>query len=379
MSKITSLDIIIPIYNALDYTKFCIESIIKFAKNDNEIKTSIILVNDNSNKETTEYLRETSQNNSNFLLINNEENLGFVKTCNKGLAQSNSDISILLNTDTVIPPNFIEKIINCFASDEKIGIASPIASASNNFYIPIYPGYTFFEMAQLISDNSEHRYPNIVSPEGFCYCIKKDVIEQQGYLDEIYGRGYYEESDYAMRALNNGWKTVCIDDLYVYHRRHVSFKSEVDSLKIKNKKIFNTRWEKLKLAKSQEYNQPHPLNYLREKFEIHAPHPLTKSYNNKKYNIDINPKKSKKYYYKHPIELLLFKLNRIKNKLLSFKKLEQTSSNITYKLDSINETEECIEVINNANTQVMNGSIVRIYVKHKSDYAPQLLSEPLLK
>ena len=40
--EINSIDIIIPVYNALDYTKFCVESIIKFAKNDDEVTTKVI-------------------------------------------------------------------------------------------------------------------------------------------------------------------------------------------------------------------------------------------------------------------------------------------------------------------------------------------------
>ena len=116
------ISIIIPIYNALDDVKKCLESVQKINFN----LCNVILVNDCSDNTTTDFLKEFVKNNKHFQLLENEENLGFPKTCNRGMKASNADVLVLLNSDTIIPKNFCEKVISCFSSDDKIGIASPL-------------------------------------------------------------------------------------------------------------------------------------------------------------------------------------------------------------------------------------------------------------
>lgn len=136
-------------------------------------------------------------------MIENSENLGFVKTCNNGLKSSNESIVVLLNSDTVIPKNFCEKIIKCFDFDPQIGVASPISSCAASYYIRQAKNCSLEKMNILV-EKRKCTHPLIPAAEGFCFCIRKDVIQQQGYLDEVYGRGYHEEVDFAYRAITNG-------------------------------------------------------------------------------------------------------------------------------------------------------------------------------
>lgn len=247
------ISVIIPVYNALEDVKNLLASL---EKNFSFNLGQVILINDCSNKETSDFLSIFCQKNTKFRLIINEENLGFVKTCNKGLRIANSEIVVLLNSDTIVPKNFAEKIIKCFKSDKNIGLASPISSSSNAYYINLREGVSIEEMNTRLEARHKRKYPMLPEAEGFCFCIRKEVITSQGYLDEIYGKGYHEEVDYSYRALTNGWKIVLIEDLYVYHKSMASFGNEQREKQLeKNNNVFYSRWEGFR----QKYKEKHKI------------------------------------------------------------------------------------------------------------------------
>jgi len=195
--------------------------------------------------------------NNDFILIENDENLGFVKTCNKGMHLANGRIIVLLNSDTIIPSGFCERIKRCFESDKNIGVASPISSNSYSYYIKQPEDKTLEQMNSLLRKKHKPTYPTILSAEGFCFCIRKDVIQDIGYFDEIFGKGYHEEVDFAYRAFSNGWFNVLIDDLYVYHKKNASFgEFNSNELIVKNDKIFHERWD--------DFVEIHMADYLPE-------------------------------------------------------------------------------------------------------------------
>ena len=265
-TRMTVIDVIIPVYNSLEYTHMCLRSVFKYAVNNDAIRTNILIIDDASDEYVARYLDGQAAYYPCCKVIHNEQNLGFVKTCNEGMRQSEGDIVILLNSDTIVTQDFIEKIIGCFKSDPRIGIASPTTNSSPNMYIRVLPGYTIFSMAELVGRLSEKRYPDIVTPEGFCFCISRAIIEKQGFFDEIYDIGYCEESDYAMRALKNGFRTVCIDDLYIFHQRHATFKKSHRNRRYqKNRSIFNDRWLSFYRQMYRRNMCPNPIAYLRKK------------------------------------------------------------------------------------------------------------------
>ena len=291
MSKIS---VVIPVWNALEDVKLCLNSLLK---NFNFDLGDITVINDCSGEETTEFLRDFGKKHREIKVLENEENLGFVKTCNRGMRLVQGDIVLLLNSDTKIPSEFCERIIKCFESDDKIGIASPISSFTATYFIPLPKNYSLEKMNRLLNKKHKCSYPLIPAAEGFCYCIRKEVIEQQGYLDEIYGKGYHEEVDYAYRSLTNGWKNVLIDDLYVYHKRQASFGSETRLKLIKqNDPVFKSRWTGFREKYTKEHNLKNPVIQIeQEMFPDKRPDnvdrtPLEflfsiKNSNNKKYKI----------------------------------------------------------------------------------------------
>jgi len=78
MKKNISCDVIIPGYNSIEWVKLCIYAL--YQNTNTSDLGKVILINDKSNKETTEYLRSIEQKYFNVILVENKKNLGFVKS-----------------------------------------------------------------------------------------------------------------------------------------------------------------------------------------------------------------------------------------------------------------------------------------------------------
>jgi GT2 family glycosyltransferase len=235
------ISLVIPVYNSLSYVQILFNSLLR---NFEFSSGEIIIVDDCSEVQTVLYLEKFVFTHKRFRLFKNTKNEGVIKTANRGLKEARGDVCVILNSDTEIASGFNKKILDCFSSDNRIGVAFAIGSSAEYFCIPQIKDLSTQEMSNLLDSVHKPSYPLVLRAEGFCFCIRKKVIEQQGYLDEIYGHGYYEETDFTVRAIKNGWKSVLIDNLYIGHARHGSFLSKYKrtSLVDKNSKIFKNRW-----------------------------------------------------------------------------------------------------------------------------------------
>lgn len=228
-----NIDIIVPVYNAYEFTEECIKSVIK---NTDLNKHTLVLINDKSPDEKIlpmllKYQKENQDKQ--IVVLDNEENMGFVKTVNKGMQYSKNDV-ILLNSDTEVTKNWIKKIQKCAYSNKYIATVTPL---TNNGTIASVPNFgidnelpdnmTLDEYSEMIEKISKNRYPELTTGNGFCMYIKRYVIEELGLFDaETFGKGYGEENDFCYRALDHGYTNVLCDNTFIYHKGTQSFKKE---------------------------------------------------------------------------------------------------------------------------------------------------------
>ena len=224
-------DIIIPVWNQLQFTKRCVESVQKNTKGDYRL----ILIDNNSRDETRDYLRALSDENDNSTLITNRENLGFIKATNQGLRLSDAPYLCLLNNDTVAAEGWLETMISVAESDPNIGLVNPKSESPDRLSLRDY--------AKELAKNGT-RYLETSQCMGFCMLIKREVIEKIGYLDEVFGVGGFDDTDFSKRAHLAGYKSVCAKGAYVYHDWHTSFKKAGNREEIvrKNEEIFFDKW-----------------------------------------------------------------------------------------------------------------------------------------
>ena len=263
-----SVDIVIPVYNALDELKDCLDSILKHT---NLVSNRVIIINDSSTDPNINiYLNEVNINN--VIIMQNEQNLGFVSTVNRGMDYSNHDV-ILLNSDTVVTKGWLEKLSQAAYSHESIATVTPFTNNGTICSVPNFcednvlpDGYDINSFADLIEKISFKQYPELPTAVGFCMYIKRNVIDEIGLFDDIsFNKGYGEENDFCCRAIENGYKNILADDTFVYHKGSMSFKKEKEALIKENSK---------KLLKK------HP-NYDQSVYEfIHVYNPLKKLHDN---------------------------------------------------------------------------------------------------
>jgi len=226
-----SCDIIIPIWNELDFTKDCINSILLNTK----YPFRIIAIDNGSEPDTKKYL--DSVRSERITVIRNEENLGFVKAVNQGLCASTAPYICILNNDTVPAPGWLENMVRFAEEHPDVGLINPQCSGHGNKPIPEY--------ASSLEVN-RGRYMEMNQCQGFAMLLRKEVLDKVGYLDEAFGIGGFDDTDYSMRVHKAGYKSVAIGDAYVYHRLHASFDKagNREEWVKRNRKIYYDKWGK---------------------------------------------------------------------------------------------------------------------------------------
>jgi GT2 family glycosyltransferase/glycosyltransferase involved in cell wall biosynthesis len=232
--------IVVPVFNNIHVVRRCIESVLLTLRE----KDLLVLVDDASDFHTQAELERYANDADNIHLIRNEDNLGFVGASNRGMdiAKVLGKDVILLNSDTIVPFKWIERLELAAYSQERPSVVSPLATDSSHLKIVLNSGDSFILADQWISSNISPDYPEIITPEGWCFYVPREIYNTIGFIDVAFGRGYCEESDLCMRAYVAGFNLRCCDNLLVYHQGKVSFGEERSSLYEKNRKLFDRRW-----------------------------------------------------------------------------------------------------------------------------------------
>lgn len=111
----TSIDIVLPYYNGSAFIKEQISSVLLSQLDEIEVK--FIIINDASDSDETRYLREILP--SNHIYIENEVNLGVIKSIEKGLQHSTSPYVMLCDQDDVWLPNKIKDSLSKLMTTEE--------------------------------------------------------------------------------------------------------------------------------------------------------------------------------------------------------------------------------------------------------------------
>ncbi|MEI7028258.1 glycosyltransferase [Paenibacillus sp. y28] len=237
LSHDITVDVIVPIYDAYDYTKKCLETVYE----NSDMNYNLYLINDCSPDQRIselleEYARKEKPNYmKNLFVINNESNLGFVKNVNKGMSLSQNHV-VLLNTDTEVPPGWISRLMQPILTDERIASVTPFSNSATTCSFPRFcedndlPNHLTVEqvdsMFRIYGSSETIQLPSGV---GFCMAINRHVLNKVGaFDDEAFGKGYGEENDWCMRAYHAGYQNVLVQNLFVYHKHGVSFRQHKD-------------------------------------------------------------------------------------------------------------------------------------------------------
>lgn len=261
-------------------TKQCIYSILE---NTEKGSYRLILINDKSpDTRINDFIIQFIGDGDN-LVINNETNLGFVKSVNIGMKMSENDV-VLLNSDTEVTKRWLKKMKTCAYKETTIATVTPLTNNGTICSIPefcrdneIPSNFDLKEYSDMIERTSLREYSEIPTAVGFCVYIKRSVINEIGYFDEVlFGKGYGEENDFCYRASEYGYKHVVCDDTFIYHKGSMSFGSDKNQLINKHIEILDCKYKAMR-QKTIKFIQQNPLHNIQENIKLHI-----KLKNNKK-------------------------------------------------------------------------------------------------
>ena len=243
------VDIIIPIYNSYEYVVRCVESVLK-----NSTNCRIIIIDDASTEKNIQsfldQLTPKKDQDIELQILRNQKNLGFVKTLNRACDYVNNHF-VSLNSDTEVPPNWLDRLFSpIFENENQVASVTPFANSTTftsfpnpNSDNPLFKGLDYTTIDKYFNQFGFPVSLEIPIGIGFCLAINKKVLDEIGFFDEIYGKGYAEEADWSMRAEKKGYTHVIASNLFIFHNHGTSFESkERKSLLEKNNKIFLERY-----------------------------------------------------------------------------------------------------------------------------------------
>ena len=232
-----TVSIIVPVYNGYDYLKSLFPQL---AKNTNG-NYKLIVVNDFSPDERIiPFIQSQASNFENIKIITNSENLGFVKSVNVGIQESEGHV-IIVNSDTALPLNWLERLLTPIYTNPKIASVTPMTNAGTLASFPnilednpVFLDMNVDEIDSVFSKYSADTVFECPTGVGFCMAMSRLALDKIGGFDEeVFIRGYGEENDWCCRAIEAGYINVVQPGLFVWHKHGGSFTSEEKNTLIK--------------------------------------------------------------------------------------------------------------------------------------------------
>lgn len=270
------VDIVVCVHNALQDVKHCLESVSRYTLS----PYNLILVDDGSSPETQAYLAEYASEQG-ATLHRNEIAGGYTRAANCGLRLSSASYVVLLNSDTIVSPYWLERLVRCAKHAPRTGVVGPLSNTASWQSVPrifdetgdwtdnpLPEGLSIQDFANEVAREAQAIYPEVGFINGFCFLISRNLINEIGHFDEVtFAKGYGEENDFCLRAAAAGWKLAIADDAYVFHAQSKSYSHE------RRKELASAAGEKLAAKHGQaainnqlSITAPHlALEYIRQR------------------------------------------------------------------------------------------------------------------
>ena len=273
------IDIVIPVYRGEAETRACIESVLA---SNGTLRREVIVINDASPESTIGAWLQRLSKEGRITLIEHPENRGFVASANEGMGLHRDRDVVLLNSDTEVPPGWLDRLAAHAARDTAIGTVTPF---TNNGTICSYPRphvanslpwrETTATLDAVFASSNSGVAVEIPTAVGFCMYVTRRCLEKVGFFDEArYGTGYGEEVDFCMRAARAGFRHVLAADTFVRHVGGVSFGTVSDDRRVKAQAMVDQLYPEFQ-PRLREFLERDPVAALRARVDQARP-PLSR-------------------------------------------------------------------------------------------------------
>ena len=218
------ISVVVVSYNNYDQTSGpCLASLMA---DDDSPPFEIVVVDNASLDGTADRLRREFGGRPNVRLILNAANRGFAGGNNDGVDAAKGEIVLLLNSDTQVPPGAVGALGATFARHPQWGMLGAVTNEAGNEQKIFTRGNS---PAAIMEEGRRWCHQAGAAPmpsarlDFFCVAMPRSLYRDLGGLDEGFGPGYFEDTDFSLRAIRAG---VCMgfsEAVFVYHRGGQSF------------------------------------------------------------------------------------------------------------------------------------------------------------
>jgi N-acetylglucosaminyl-diphospho-decaprenol L-rhamnosyltransferase len=230
------VDVVVVNWNTGPYLARCLESL---AACEGRHRLHITVVDNASTDGSADCIKTTDQA-SRVRLMRNTVNVGFAAACNQGAKGGGGNFVLLLNPDAVVSSNAIQHCLDFLASHAGASAGICGGAVVDESDQPAFACARFPSLRSLVgkvtgltalaprmfpphhmSAGELDRTRQVDQVIGAFYFVRRCVWETLGGFDESFFM-YYEEVDFARRALDHGWTTWYLDNVRVIHAGNVS-------------------------------------------------------------------------------------------------------------------------------------------------------------
>lgn len=218
------ISIIIVTWNTRELLRRCLESVEATLQH---LSYEVIVVDNASTDGSPAMLRERFPSVD---LIENDENRGFGAANNQALRIMKGRYALLLNSDTLLTESAVSELFTYLERHPDVAMACGQllnADGSRQNSIAAFPTLlTLMTNTPLLEYLFPRRFPSkrrryaapveIESAIGACLLVRKSAIDAVGMFDERYFF-FFEETDWAYRMRQVGWKIGHVPTAFIYH------------------------------------------------------------------------------------------------------------------------------------------------------------------
>lgn len=227
MKKFPLVSIVITNYNGGQILLDCIESLKKLEYPNFEV----VLIDDRSSDGSFE---DAIENKGKLKLKHSRSkvNLGFAGANNAGLAMAGGEYILLLNNDTTVAPDLLDKLVSRMKKDPEIGAAQVKIKMMDSPGFLDNAGSYLTRTGFLVhwgfgkKDSKEFDHERIIfSAKGACLIAKREVVDKIGLFDNDFV-SYIEETDFCWRVWLAGYKIYYLPQTYIWHKVGFTFSKQ---------------------------------------------------------------------------------------------------------------------------------------------------------
>lgn len=180
----------------------------------------IILVDNASGKETTSQIKQLISGKNNIKLIENATNRGFPGGVNDAIDHITGEIVFFLDIDTIVPSGMLRKLASHFEANPNwiVGPVTNQTGSEQKIFTQSPDPEKIIEEGLEWTKHAVGSKFQVKQLDFCCIGMTRKTLEIIGKLEEGFGLGYYEDTDFCHRAGKLGFELMMIEDAFIYHK-----------------------------------------------------------------------------------------------------------------------------------------------------------------